>query len=95
MDIRHLSELLEDAALARPDHPAVEDEHGGRLTYAELLARPTGWQPGSHAGESAAAIESASGFPRVSRPSRRFTASCGSARPMYRSIRPDRPFARR
>jgi amino acid adenylation domain-containing protein len=39
MDITHLSELLEDAALARPDHPAVEDERGGRLSYAELLSR--------------------------------------------------------
>jgi amino acid adenylation domain-containing protein len=33
----HLSELLEDAAARRPDHPAVEDEHGRSLTFAELL----------------------------------------------------------
>jgi amino acid adenylation domain-containing protein len=37
MDGRHLSQLLEEAALRRPDHPAVEDEHGKRQSYAELL----------------------------------------------------------
>ncbi len=36
MDARHLSRLLEDAAALRPDHPAVEDERGATLTYAEL-----------------------------------------------------------
>jgi amino acid adenylation domain-containing protein len=37
MDGRHLTQLLEDAAGRRPDHPAVEDERGATLTYAELL----------------------------------------------------------
>ena len=37
MDGRHLSQLLEEAAARRPDHPAVEDEHGRRLSYAELV----------------------------------------------------------
>ena len=36
MDQRHLSKLLEDAAAKRPDHTAVEDEHGRRQTYAAL-----------------------------------------------------------
>jgi amino acid adenylation domain-containing protein len=36
MDERHLSKLLEDAAAKRPDHPAVEDEHGRRVTYSAL-----------------------------------------------------------
>ncbi|MGO9470786.1 MAG: amino acid adenylation domain-containing protein [Isosphaeraceae bacterium] len=36
MDERHLSQLLDDAASRRPDHPAVEDEHGRVLTYAAL-----------------------------------------------------------
>ena len=36
MEVKHLSELLDNAALARPDHAAVEDEHGRRFTYAEL-----------------------------------------------------------
>jgi amino acid adenylation domain-containing protein len=36
MDGRHLSQLLDDAATRRPDHPAVEDEHGRRLSYAAL-----------------------------------------------------------
>ncbi len=36
MDGRHLSQLLDDAVLRRPDHPAVEDEHGRRLSYAAL-----------------------------------------------------------
>jgi amino acid adenylation domain-containing protein len=39
MDGRHLSQLLEDAAARRPDHPAVEDERGVSVTYAELLRR--------------------------------------------------------
>jgi len=39
MDERHLSELLDYAALRRPDHPAVEDEHGRRINYAELCRR--------------------------------------------------------
>src|SRR5262245_51647858 len=37
MEGRHLSQLLEDAAARRPDHPAVEDERDGLVTYAELL----------------------------------------------------------
>jgi amino acid adenylation domain-containing protein len=37
MDGRHLSELLEEAALRRPDQTAVEDEHGRRKSYAELM----------------------------------------------------------
>src|SRR3954447_4485244 len=36
MDGPHLSQLLEQAAAARPDHPAVLDEHGRTLTYAAL-----------------------------------------------------------
>jgi amino acid adenylation domain-containing protein len=36
MDGRHLSRLLEDAAARRPEHPAVEDERGQTLTYADL-----------------------------------------------------------
>lgn len=36
MDGRHLSQLLDAAADRRPDHPAVEDEHGRALTFAEL-----------------------------------------------------------
>jgi amino acid adenylation domain-containing protein len=36
MDGPHLSQLLEQAAQRRPDHPAVEDEHGRTLTYAEM-----------------------------------------------------------
>src|SRR3954447_26374709 len=36
MDGPHLSQLLERAAARRPDHPAVEDEHGRTLTYAAL-----------------------------------------------------------
>ena len=36
MDGRHLSQLLDDAAQRRPDHPAVEDEHGRQLSYAAL-----------------------------------------------------------
>ena len=36
MDGPHLSQLLDEAAARRPDHPAVEDEHGRTLTYAEL-----------------------------------------------------------
>ena len=37
MDGRHLSHLLDEAARRRPEHTAVEDEHGQRLSYAELL----------------------------------------------------------
>lgn len=37
MDGRHLSQLLEDAARRRPDHPAVEAEGGATRTFAELL----------------------------------------------------------
>ena len=36
MELRHLSQLLEEAVARRPDHPAVEDEHGRRLSYAAL-----------------------------------------------------------
>jgi amino acid adenylation domain-containing protein len=36
MDERHLSQLLDEAAQRRPDHPAVEDELGRQLTYAAL-----------------------------------------------------------
>jgi amino acid adenylation domain-containing protein len=35
-DVSHLSRFLEQAAARRPDHPAVEDERGRSLTYAEL-----------------------------------------------------------
>jgi amino acid adenylation domain-containing protein len=37
MDGRHLGRLLDQAAARRPNHPAVEDEHGRLLNYAELL----------------------------------------------------------
>ena len=37
MDERHLSQLLDEAARRRPDHTAVENERGKRLSYAELL----------------------------------------------------------
>src|ERR1700679_1701344 len=37
MDGRHLSQLLDEAARRRPEHIAVENEHGQRLSYAELL----------------------------------------------------------
>ena len=36
MDGHHLSQLLEHAVAAYPERVAVEDEHGRRLTYAEL-----------------------------------------------------------
>src|SRR5512144_964362 len=36
MDGNHLSRLLDEAAARRPDHPAVEDEHGRTVTYAGL-----------------------------------------------------------
>ncbi len=56
---------------------------------------PTGWQPGLPAGASSAVIESASGFPRVSKLSRRFTAFCAPGLPTFRSIPRGRRFARR
>src|SRR6516225_7932958 len=36
MDGPHLSRLLKTAAAQRPGHPAVEDEQGRTLSYAEL-----------------------------------------------------------
>ncbi|WP_435017394.1 amino acid adenylation domain-containing protein [Tundrisphaera sp. TA3] len=36
MDAHHLGSLLDHAADSRPDHPAVVDERGRGLTYAEL-----------------------------------------------------------
>jgi amino acid adenylation domain-containing protein len=36
MDGRHLSQLLDEAVARRPDHPAVENEHGLQLSYAAL-----------------------------------------------------------
>ena len=36
MEARHLSQLLEEAAAKRPDHTALEDEHGRRQSYGEL-----------------------------------------------------------
>ncbi len=36
MEVRHLSQLLAESVARRPDHPAVEDEHGRRLSYAAL-----------------------------------------------------------
>ena len=51
----HLSQLLDEAAARRPDHPAVEDEAGRTLTYRALAERrrpagdpagPLGRQPG-------------------------------------------------
>ena len=36
MDGRHLSQLLDAAAARRPDHAAVEDEHGRTLSFAAL-----------------------------------------------------------
>src|SRR5438105_11860496 len=37
MNGRHLCRLIEEAAARRPGHPAVEDEQGRVLNYAELL----------------------------------------------------------
>ncbi len=37
MDGRHLSQLLTEAVRRRPDQTAVEDEHGRRQSYAELM----------------------------------------------------------
>jgi amino acid adenylation domain-containing protein len=37
MEARHLTELLEEAAARRPEHTALEDEHGRRLSYGELF----------------------------------------------------------
>lgn len=37
MEARHLSTLLEEAAAKRPDHTALEDEHGRRQSYGELF----------------------------------------------------------
>ncbi len=37
MEGRHLIRLLDEAAARRPGYPAVEDERGGCLGYAELL----------------------------------------------------------
>ena len=56
----HLSQLLETAVLRRPDHPAVEDEHGRRLSYDELFE-----QRGS-AGDAPGAIGRRPGRPRRS-----------------------------
>lgn len=39
MTRRHLSQLLDAAAKRRPDHPAVENERGDVLTYAQLHDR--------------------------------------------------------
>jgi len=36
MEVRHLSQLLGESVARRPNHPAVEDEHGRWLTYAAL-----------------------------------------------------------
>src|SRR6185312_9063644 len=36
MDGTHLSQLLSRAAARRPDHPAVEDELGRSLSYAQM-----------------------------------------------------------
>jgi amino acid adenylation domain-containing protein len=36
MDGRHLSQLLDAAAARRPDHAAVEDDHGRTLSFAAL-----------------------------------------------------------
>src|SRR4051812_13664082 len=36
MDGTHLSQLLDQAALRRPDHAAVEDEQGRTMTYRAL-----------------------------------------------------------
>jgi len=35
-DAQHLGQLLDRASIARPDHPAVEDERGRILTYGQL-----------------------------------------------------------
>ena len=68
MDGRHLSRLLDEAAARRPGHPAVEDERGGCLSYAELLAgRRPAWRPGWRGGAPAAETAWASGCPRASR----------------------------
>ena len=36
MDGPHLSQLLDEAVARRPDHPALVDEHGRTLSFAEL-----------------------------------------------------------
>ena len=36
MEVRHLSECWQNRSPGRPDHPAVEDEHGRQLSYAAL-----------------------------------------------------------
>ena len=36
MDGPHLSQLLDEAAARRPDHTAVQDEHGRTLSFAAL-----------------------------------------------------------
>jgi amino acid adenylation domain-containing protein len=36
MNGRHLSQLLDEAAARRPEHAAVEDEHGRTISYAAL-----------------------------------------------------------
>ena len=64
------------------------------LRRARNRGRPAG-NPARPLGRRAAAIESASGFPRVSRPSPRFTAFSAREPRMCRSIPPGRPFARR
>ena len=95
MEARHLSQLLEQAAAKRPDHTALEDEHGRRLSYAELLrgadrvaTRLARW------GVEPRRSSRQSGFPRASKPSSRFTAFCGRVRRMCRSIPRGRRFAR-
>ena len=68
MDGRHLSQLLEDAAVRRPDQTAVEDEHGRRLSYAELVARRGSPGDAAGAGASTGATAWGSGCPRAWKP---------------------------
>ena len=53
MDGRHLSQLLDSRPPRRPDHAAVEDEHGRTLSLRRAgAASPIGWPPGWRAGAS-------------------------------------------
>ncbi len=89
MDGPHLSQLLDRAAATRPDHPAVEDEHGriADLCRAAPRRRPAGDPPGAvgrRPGRPRRAVPAQGarggrGDPR--RPPRRARRTCRSTRP--------------
>ncbi|MEJ7637403.1 MAG: AMP-binding protein [Singulisphaera sp.] len=94
MDVNapHLRRLLEGAAASRPDHTAVEDEHGRSLSYADLAraadrlaTRLARWGVGR--GDRVGLF-----LPKPSRPSPRSTASStrGRVRPGRSDGRPPR-----